>query len=281
MPDPVKLLPTLRRAVEFTRSTPGRKGRVVTLEEVDEILVAGDMHGNVASFQAIYKAAELSKNPRRHLVIQEVIHSSFRYPNGGDKSHQLLDLYSALKCQHPKQVHLLMGNHEMSQWTNRRVMKNDENYNEIFISGVVEAYEKSADEVYQSYLALFEVLPLVLRTPNRIFLSHSVPTAKYLPKFDLKLLEVDQLPNEMLNPSGIAYALVWGRDTSANHVQNFLKLVDADWIITGHIPCEEGFSFPNDQQIILDSASSPAAYCLVPTSRNLTHEEFIATVRKI
>ena len=31
------------------------------------------------------------------LVLQEVIHGKFRYPDGGDKSHQLLDLVAALR----------------------------------------------------------------------------------------------------------------------------------------------------------------------------------------
>lgn len=281
MPDPAKLLLTLHRAVELTRSTPGRTGRVIRLQDADEVLVAGDMHGNIPSFQSIYKAADLGKHPRRHLVIQELIHSPFRYPSGGDKSHQLIDLYSALKCAHPHQVHFLMGNHEMSQWTNRRIMKNDEDYNEIFVSGIVAAYASRADEVYREYLELFAILPLAIQCPNGVFLSHSVPNSKYVEQFDLGQFEADDLPNEFYNVGGIGYALVWGRDTSANHVERFLARVGASWIISGHIPCEEGYSLPNDQQIILDSAVSPAAYCLVPVNRELTREEFRATIRKI
>lgn len=281
MPDPAKLLPTLRHAVELTRSTPGRRGRVVRLQDADEVLIAGDMHGNIPSFQALYRTADLGKHPRRHLVIQELIHSPYRYPGGGDKSHQLIDLYSALKCAHPKQVHFLMGNHEMSQWTNRRILKNDEDYNEIFVAGVVAAYGNRADEVYQAYLELFAALPLAVRCPNGVFLSHSVPNAKYVERFDLAQLEADELPNEFYNPGGIGYALVWGRDTNQNHVERFLTRIEATWMISGHIPCEEGFSVPNDRQIILDSAASPAAYCLVPVNRELSREEFLATIRKI
>jgi hypothetical protein len=279
MPDPEKLVSLLNRAVELTRATPGRRGRMIELTDVDEVLVAGDMHGNIPAFQAIYKLADLGKNPRRHLVLQELIHSPFRYPNGGDKSHQLIDLFSALKNAHPRQVHYLIGNHEMSQWTNRKVMKNDEDYNEMFVEGVIAAYGKRADEIYQLYLELFGVLPLALRTPNRILLSHSLPNAKYVPNFKFSDLEPDDLPIEAYNPGGVAYTLVWGRDTSQNHVERFLQQIDSDWLITGHIPCEEGFSVPNDRQIILDCATSPMGYCLIPTNRPLTREEFVGTIR--
>src|SRR5947209_6550944 len=119
MPDPIRHLTTLRRAVVAFRSTPGRRGRVGYLEDVDEVLVAGDLHGNLENFKTVLQRAELAAHPRRHLVLQEVVHGPHRYPAGGDKSHQLLDLLAALKCQFPRQVHFLMGNHELAQWTGK------------------------------------------------------------------------------------------------------------------------------------------------------------------
>jgi hypothetical protein len=281
MPDPEKLIPTLNRSIELTRSTPGRKGRVVSLQDVDELVIAGDMHGNLASFQTIYKTADLQNHPRRHLVIQELIHSPFRYSMGGDKSHQLVDLYAALKCQFPKQVHYLLGNHELSQWTNRRVIKNEEDFNEMFMSGIHQAYGNRGREIYDRYLDLFSVLPMALRTPNRIFLSHSTPAPKYLDQFDLTLLEKDDLPSEIYHPNGIGYGLVWGRNTTEGNTQAFLKKVDADWVICGHIPCEEGFLFANPAQLILDSAYSPGAFAILSASHPITVDELRSSIRML
>src|SRR5262249_47793021 len=99
MPDPDKLLNTLRRARELTRSTPGRRGRLIELNDAAEVLVAGDLHGNIANFQLLMKLANLGNEPRRHLVMQELIHGRFHYSDGADKSHQVVDLWAALKCQ--------------------------------------------------------------------------------------------------------------------------------------------------------------------------------------
>jgi hypothetical protein len=55
-------------------------------------------------------------------------------------------------------------------------------------------------------------------------------------------------------------------------------MLDADLLITGHIPCDRGFDLPNDRQLVLDSLGTPAAYCLFPTDRPLTHAELIAHV---
>jgi hypothetical protein len=280
MPDPDRLLKTLYKAADAVRQTPGRKGRFVQLNGATEVLVVGDLHGNLANFQAVYQAAELQKNPRRYLVIQEVIHGKFLYPGGGDKSHQLLDLFAALKFQFPWQVHMLMGNHEVSQWGNRLVMKEDRDLNAAFKEGVIEAYgPEKGPEIYNTYLRLFGTLPLGLRTPNRIFISHSLPREKYIDRFELRHLETDAFPPEDLTVGGPIYEMLWGRDTRETTCKTFLKKVDCDWLVSGHIAVETGFAFPNPQQLILDCCDLPAAFALLPADRPITAEEFKSSVR--
>jgi hypothetical protein len=280
MPDPDRLLRTLYKATDAVRQTPGRKGRFVELQGATEVLVAGDMHGHLGNFQTIYKTADLAKHPYRHLVLQEVVHGKFLYPAGGDKSHQLLDLFAALKCQFPLRVHMLLGNHELAQWMNRLVMKEDRDLNAVFLDGVREAYgPKKGPEIYNGYLRLFGALPLALRTPNRIFISHSLPREKALETFELRHLETDAFPTEDLTVGGSVFELLWGRDTRAETCAAFLRKVDADWLVSGHIACEAGFARPNPRQVIVDCCDSPAAYALLPADRPITADEFAASVR--
>ncbi len=274
MPDPDKLLHTLRRAAEAFRATPGRTGRVVALTGAAGVFVAGDLHGNLANFQAALKKADLAGHPRRHLVLQEVVHGPHRYPAGGDKSHQLLDLVAALKCQYPERVHFLPGNHELAQATGRAIAKDDIDYNELFVQGVRTAYGPRADEVYAAYLDLIAAAPLAVRTANRVFISHSLPSALRMDNFRREDLERETRPED-LSPSGAVYALVWGRDTRPATVAAFLAKVDADLLVSGHIPTEAGFAAPNDRQLILDCMGTPAGYCLFPADRPLTHAELV------
>jgi hypothetical protein len=207
-----------------------------------------------------------------------VVHGPFRYPDGGDKSHQLLDLVAALKCQFPGQVHFLIGNHELSQGSRRRIAKNNVDLNELFRQGVATAYGARAAEVYTAYLELFAAAPLAVRTANRVFISHSLPSAMNQTAGFLSGLEKDQNSEADLLPGGCVHSLVWGRDTSQANAAAFLKLVDADWLLTGHIPCDQGYDLPNDNQIILDSMGAVAAYCLCPAEKRLTREELIACI---
>ena len=151
MPDPDRLLKTLYKAADAVRQTPGRKGRFVQLNGAAEVLVVGDLHGNLHAFKKVLVAAALDRHPQRHLVLQELIHGPVFYPeNGGDRSHQLLDVVAALKCQYPERTHLILGNHELSELTGRTIGKDGETLNAKFLQGVTTAYGAAALEVYQA-----------------------------------------------------------------------------------------------------------------------------------
>jgi hypothetical protein len=278
MPDAEKLLNTLRRASEAIRATPGRRGHLIDLQGATDVLVAGDLHGNVENLRRILDHAQLAKHPQRHLVLQELVHGPHRYPAGGDKSHQLVDLFAALKCQFPRQVHYLLGNHELSQWTARAIGKGDVDFNAIFREGIGTAYGGHASQVYEAYFHIFAAIPLVLRTPNRVLLSHSLPYTSKRAAVTVAAVEHDPWEPADLVPGGAAHAVVWGRDTSLENVSAYLEIFAADYLISGHIPCPEGFATPTEKQIILDALGSPACCCLFPADRVVTYNELVAGI---
>jgi hypothetical protein len=281
MPDPVKVLKTLQQAARSFRATPGRHGRLVNLQDSSEVMVVGDLHGHVENFRRVLDHAQLAKYPRRHLVLQELIHGPFRYPAGGDKSHQLLDLLAALKCQFPNQVHMLLGNHELAQWTGQAIAKQESDLNQLFREGVGSAYFASASTIYAAYVPLFAEFALAVRAPNRVFISHSLPSANRFQRFDPAILEKESFETSELEPGSAVHCLVWGRDTRQDTVNQFMQKVDADLLITGHIPCPQGFAVPNDKQLILDALGAPACYCLFPSDRLLTQGELVACVKTL
>jgi hypothetical protein len=282
MPDPQKVLATIRRATELLRATPGRFGAIIAPEQATDVMVVGDLHGNLRTFKKVLAIADLDRHPGRHLVLQELIHGPHMYPDdGGDRSHQLLDVVAALKCQYPARAHLIMGNHELSELTDRNIGKEGEALNIKFRRGIETAYGASAGEVHESYKKLFAALPLALRTPNRVYVCHTIPDARDLDSLDLALLNVDQWPEPAMQRRGTIYALTWGRDTSAETADRFAAMVDADLFVTGHQPCDEGFRQANHRQVIIDGTDPRPCYCLFHASEPLSIESLVKSVHAV
>ncbi len=282
MPDPQKLLTTLRRAAGLLRTTPGRTGGVVSLEGASDVMVVGDLHGNLPAFRKVLKLAALDREPARHLVLQELIHGPAEYPDeGGDRSQQLVDLVAALKSQYPARAHVILGNHELSELTGRIIGKDGETLNEKFYRGIQTAYGGRAGEIFEAYKALFAALPLAVRTPNRVYICHTVPNESDLDKLDLDLLAAEVWPAAAMQRRGTIYALTWGRDTEPETADRFARMVDADWFVTGHQPCDDGFEQANHRQIIIDGTDPYPAYCLFPADGPITIESLLGCTHVI
>lgn len=282
MPSAERMLTHLRQAVALVRATPGLRGHLLDLQNCTEVLVAGDLHGHVGHFQVVLRFADLALNPTRHLILQELVHGKFRYPKGGDKSHQLVDLFAALKCQFPKQVHYIPGNHEMAQWTGRPVMKADENLNALFQEGVTECYGPDlGPKVYATYMELFQALPVAVRAPNGVLVAHSLPNSRVLPMFDPARLEVEAYEPADLQPGGPVHSILWGRDTAYDTAAGFLAKMDCELLVSGHIASDRGYATPNDKQLIVDCSESPAGFVLFPANRRLTHADLLKCVHII
>jgi hypothetical protein len=282
MPDPNKLLTTIRRAVDLLRATPGRSGGIIRLDRALEVMVVGDLHGNLRAFRKVLAAAELDRAKERHLVLQELIHGPLMYPDDkGDRSHQLVDLFAALKCQYPDRVHLILGNHELSELTGRAIGKEGEFLNDRFLLGIQTAYGAHANQIYDAYKQLFAALPLAVRTTNRVYICHTIPDAEDLDTLDLNLLAATEWPADATSRRGTIYALTWGRDTTPETADRFAALVDADYFVTGHQPCDEGFRQANHRQIIIDGTDPFPCYCLFPANQPVSVESLLACVRMI
>jgi hypothetical protein len=280
MPEAAAVAKLVRQAALLMRTGKGREGNVQPID-ADDLLVGGDLHGHVPNFKRLVALADLPNHPRRHLVLQEFVHGPGRYANGGDTSHQVLDLACNLKCRHPHQVHLLPGNHELSELTGRSIAKNGVYLNELFAQGLASQYGDGAGEVYDAYHELFRSMPLAVRTKNRILCVHTTPSVKSLDGFDRNVFTRFGLMMDQAERGGSLYAVLWDRDLSEEASRRFAELMDVDWLATGHIPLENGFDRPNPRRVIVDCCGEPAGYALFPADRPLDADEFAACLRHL
>jgi hypothetical protein len=278
-----RIIETYAQAAEVNLSAPGRQNSivVVTPELADEVMITGDLHGNRRNFNLIRRIADLAGHPRRQLILQEVCHGGPVYPqNGGCMSHAMLEDVAGLIVQFPGRVHFILGNHELAELTEYPIQKNKQMLNLMFRLGLQHVYGPATEKVREAYLPFLESCPLAVRLPGGVFVSHSVPEKADSDRFDPTIFTRQPGPLEFFDRSSI-FDLVWGRDYRPQNARAFAEKVGARVLINGHEPCSEGYSVPNDTQIILDCCGDQARYVMLPTRGEWTQAGIVERIEKL
>jgi hypothetical protein len=114
-----------------------------------------------------------------------------------------------------------------------------------------------------------------------VLVTHSLPEGVDTRSFDKSIFSREIDPVEYYERSAI-FELVWGRDYRQENAQAFAQLMGAKVLINGHEPCAEGFSTPNDYQIILDCCADRACYVILPMEREKwTQAEIVKRIQKL
>ncbi len=274
-----RLLSVMKDAARALESNPYRRGNLIVFPSDGEVMITGDLHGDRAAFDRIVRIADLENNLGRHLILQELVHG-FDSPDRGCGSCVVIERAAALVNRFPERVHVLMGNHELAELTGRMIMKGSVVLNELFRNALALRYGERADEAFAYFAGFWRSLPLAARTANRVFISHSTPSLKFLEDFDTGIFD-HVIEEESLGREGSVYALLWGRDFSRGAAERLKEIFDADFFIVGHTPCPEGFQVPSDTHIIIDSQGEAGKYLLLPLEGPLTCEAIVSKIRPV
>ncbi len=278
-----RVVDTYLQAAEANRKTPARDGNVISLtpDAADDVMIAGDLHGQRLNFNKLCRIADLASHARRHLILQEVCHGGPSYPLGlGCMSHLLLEDVAGLKVQYPERVHFLLSNHELAELNELPITKAGRMLNMQFRAGMHEMYDEAVPRVRDALVEFLSTCPLAMRLSDKVFVCHGIPENVAERGFDVEVFHRPITPQD-LEANGAAFRLVWGRDFRSVNAEAFAGLVGAAILVHGHEPCPEGFATPNDRQIILDCASSLASYVILPAGESLTHSQVVARIRRL
>lgn len=273
---PDYVMQVMDKAAAMNQKDPCLRGRLVELPARGEVMVTGDLHGNLSNFRRITRIADLQHHPQRHLILQELLHSM--YCDTPDRSYQLLEEAAILKTFYPAQVHILVGNHDIAELCGLEIMKQGRSVLKVFDAALEEAYQFNKDVVRRAYNRFLSSLPWAAATPHGLFICHSLPDAKYVSLYTREFF-TRAGPQEDMGRGSPAFHLTWGRDLSKEVAQTFARNVGADLVLTGHHPCREGHTEPNPYLIILDSKDAHGAYAILPLDQKLTQAEVVARIR--
>lgn len=268
----------LREAAQLNRDDPNREGSLLTFGSAGQLVMTGDMHGNLRNFDKLQRYCDLEHSPGRSVILHELIHSEPETFKDPDYSIDLLVKAARWKCDFPDNVFFLQSNHELSQLCGHEIVKGGRSVLHDFVDGVRGRYPDHAEAVLAGVLDYIESLPLAARTAKGILLAHSLPDELHMQSFDETVFA--RVPSRVdLNPGGSAHALVWGRFQPPECIERFAQRLGVTAFIVGHTPQEEGYAV-TERMIILASDHNHGVFLPIDLSKDHTIESLVACIRK-
>jgi protein phosphatase len=285
-PDRYELLDALESAVNVIRlQQPQRlnvKGKLVTLPANGDLIVVGDLHGDMDSLEHIL--AETGFEER--VMEGEPLYIIFLgdYVDRGPGQVEVLYRLLRLLGSYPHRVVLLRGNHEGP----RDVTFQPHDFPMI----LREQYGSDALEVYREFRALCDELYTASVIPGRILFVHGgVPTAasglddlayahtEHPAKSNLvEALWNDPMEDEGVYPNPRGLGLLFGPDVA----ERVLGRMGVSTLVRSHQSCQEGYMWTGGT-LTLFSCKLPnysnryAAYLRMPLGGDLVsnYEEYV------
>ncbi len=274
---PESIVDLLNKGSQACETDRFRRGNVIHLPVEGIAIMTGDIHGHRRNFERIITYSDLSNNPDRHVVLQEIIHGGPQDSEGGCLSYKLLFDTVRYKLEYPDRVHIIMGNHDTTVINDSKVMKNGKEMNQPLNLALEREFQQASADIKLAMRQFLLSQPLAVRCDNRIWLSHSLPGNHYVSKFDQEVLQKQLEINDCIKP-GSAYLLTWGRNHSRHTLDTMAKLFDVDTFILGHQPQQQGWNQAGENLIII--ASNHNHGCLLPINlaQSYTIEQLIDSI---
>ncbi|MHC4528272.1 MAG: metallophosphoesterase [Planctomycetota bacterium] len=274
---PQTIVDLLKDGAEANHADRSRQGNLIHLPAHGSLIVTGDLHGHRRNFERITAYADLANQPDRHIVLQEIIHGGPADSEGDCLSYELLFDVVRYKLSFPDRVHVIMGNHDIACMNDDEVIKNGKEMNRSINSALDREFGTSSSEVRRAIKGFLFSQPLAVRCQNRIWLSHSLPSDRYLEEFDCEVFNRALREDDLVRP-GPAYVLIWGRNHSQSLLNQMAKLFDVNIFILGHQPQQQGWGVAGTNLIIVASDHNHGCLLAVELARSYTVEQILEQI---
>jgi len=280
-----ELIDTASSLLENESHLAGSKiGRLIELPASGEIIVVGDLHGDLRSLRRVLRETKFIKRASKNEEITLV--GLGDYIDRGPK--QIEVMYTLLKCfiLYPRNVILLRGNHEGP--------RDLEVYPHDFPLKLMARYD-TFSQIYTSLRDLFDRMYTAVYIEKKALLVHGgIPTQasnlddiayahlNHPHKSHLtEILWNDPLTLEGIQSSPRGSGRVFGIDVT----KRFLDNIGVRMLIRGHEPYDRGFHFHDSRILTLFSCKIPpynnryGAYLQAPINESFTRNSLTEYIR--
>ncbi len=269
-----------RRVAELNAEDPRRQGNVVSIPPDREVVVVGDIHGSRDALAKVIGYANRLPADRRCLVLQELIHGAIDPDTGHDRSIELILRTARIKLSQPDQIVFLMGNHDVAQLTGNEITKDGQPCCETFRAGVEFLFGDQAGQIMAAFAEMIESLPLAVRCPNGVLVSHSLPSPGRMDSAGVEILDRPYRREDFARGGGV-YEWTWGRGQTPEQLDQLREMLGVRFFILGHRHTAQGCEAiaPGAWTVASDHAHG----CMVHfrSDQEIDPEEFAKLVRPI
>ena len=258
-----------RQAAELVTSDPHREGNMVHPGSPEQVVIAGDIHGNRENFTKILSYASSAGDSPPTLILQEIIHGPQDIRTGVDRSVELLLRAARLKISSPVNVHFLLGNHDVAQFTGSEITKEGTGVCRGFVEGVNFIYGNDAPEVLDAVIEFCRSFPLAIRFDNRVMVSHSLPSPNRAELGGTEILNRPSQEADFLRGKPV-YEWVWGRNQTPEQLEELSEKLDVDFFVLGHRHIEDGYLMIPERAVAIHSNTNHGVVCIFNGDEQLT-----------
>lgn len=249
------------------------------MHEDSDVVLSGDIHGHGDNLAKIVAAAALPQDQRRTLVLQEVIHGP---PDaaGCDPSIRLLVRAAKLKIAHPQQVLFLLGNHDVAQLTGSEITKAGVGVCRAFVQGVGACFGDDAEQIIPAVNELLLSMPLVVRCPNGVWMSHSLPSPSRMDQAGTEVLQRPYRRDDLSRGGGV-YEWTWGRGHTAEQLETLAARLDVEYFLLAHRHSPQGVEIISDRGLAVLSDHAHGCVIRFAASAPVNSETIPSCIRPI
>jgi diadenosine tetraphosphatase ApaH/serine/threonine PP2A family protein phosphatase len=236
-------------------------GRLVKLEPLGEVVVVGDLHGDLESLSGILRSSGFTQRATKRKDLTLVFLGD--YGDRGAHSAEVYYVILKLKLAFPEQVILLRGNHEGPEDLLASPHDLPMQFQRRFKEKEAVAYAKTRELwtylynavlVEERYLMVHGGLPSKLNSITDLANAHVAhPKQEFLE--DLLWSDPDDTVQDAY-PSPRGAGKLFGK----NVTENVLQKLGVKILIRGHEPCDEGFKINHEGKVLTLFSRKGAPY---------------------
>ncbi|MFO0859838.1 MAG: metallophosphoesterase [Phycisphaerales bacterium] len=263
-----------RSGAKACREAGCRRGSIELIRAPGRLIATGDLHDHPMNFKRLVEIAGLGGEEPAHLTLHEIIHPP-NLLNGVDYSYRALARVAALKAEFPEHVHVLLGNHELSQIMGAGIVKDGVKVVDAFNAGLENVFGAHAPRVLEAIGEFVLAMPLALRCEcNKpdgsrgidILCSHSLPGLAMMQRFDPSVLSRELTKEDYEPRTGAAHIMIWGRGYDAEQLEDLVERWGVNLFILGHEKAPEGAAFVAPNAVVLNTDHEKGVYLPVDLS---------------